>query len=214
MLTIPATGAVRRIKTTAAYHLLPLFRTAASSSVCKENPGMKASQPAGTPGSGGPSSHQPNFNTLPHSAVDPVGHSPDTPPPPLSAPYFPAGSAKPKPPPPPLDPSGSAKPPPPLDPSGSAKPLPTAAAAYSEIPQPPGLPFLRNMVQLLWAENTVHMDRFHGRLKNQYGDIYRQATLSRHSAVIQNIDQLNSNDAFYCLSLRQKSWEVNEGNLP
>jgi hypothetical protein len=51
----------------------------------------------------------------------------------------------------------------------------TAAAAYSDIPQPPGLPFLRNMVQLLWAENTVHMDRFHGRLKDQYGDIYRQA---------------------------------------
>jgi hypothetical protein len=165
-----------RIKTTAAYHLLPLFRTAASSAVCQENPGMKASPPGS-----GPSSHQtpivPNFNPPPLSAPDPVQHSPGTPPPPRSAPYFFAGSAKPKP--PPLDPSGSAKPPqpPPLDPSGSAKPLSTVAAAYSEIPQPPGLPFLRIMVQLLWAENTVHMDRFHGRLKDQYGDIYRQARI-------------------------------------
>jgi hypothetical protein len=157
MLTIRASEAVCRIKTTAAYHLLPL-RTAATSSVCQEKPGMKASPP----GNGSPSSRQPpiiqNVNPPPSppSAPDPVQHSPGTLPPPRSAPYFPAGSAKPKPPP-------------------LGKPLPTAAAAYSEIPQPPGLPFLRNMVQLLWAENTVHMDRFHGRLKDQYGDIYRQA---------------------------------------
>jgi hypothetical protein len=169
MLTIRAPAAMCRIKTTAAYHLLPHFRTAATSSVCQEEPGRKASPPAVPPGSGGPGSHQPpiipNFNPPPPpplSAPDPVQHSPGTPPPPRSAPYFPAGSSKPKP--PPLDPSGSAKP-----------PLSTAAAPYSEIPQPPGLPLLRNMVQLLWAENTVHMDRFHGRLKDQYGDIYRQA---------------------------------------
>jgi hypothetical protein len=162
---------MRRIKTTAAYHLLPLFRTAATSAGRQESPGMKASPPGS-----GPSVHQPplipNVNPPPPpplSVPDPVEHSPGTPPPQRSAPYFPAGSLKPKPPP-------------------LAKPLPTAAAAYSEIPQPPGLPFLRNMVQLLWAENTVHMDRFHGRLKDQYGDIYRQAwaTLSFHSAVIQN----------------------------
>jgi hypothetical protein len=163
MLTLRAPEVMRRIKTTAAYHLLPLFRTAATSSVCQEKPGMKASPP---------SSHQPpispNFNPPPPplSAPDPVQHCPGTPPPldsppPRSAPYFSAGSSKPP-------------PPPPLDPSRSAKPLSTAAAPYSEIPQPPGLPFLRNMVQLLWAENTVHMDRFHGRLKDQYGDIYRQ----------------------------------------
>ncbi len=152
MLTIRVSEAVRRIKTTASHHLLPLFRTAAASSVCQEKPGMKASPPGS-----GPSSHQPpiipNFNPPP--PPPPPLSAPD-PTPPRSTPFFPAGSAKPKPPP-------------------LAKPLPTAAAAYSEIPQPPGLPFLRNMVQLLWAENTVHMDRYHGRLKDQYGDIYRQA---------------------------------------
>ncbi len=166
MLTIRASAAVCRIRTTAAYHLLSLCRTAATSSICQEKPGMKAS----TPGSG-PSSHQPpispNFNPPPPpplSAPDPVEHSPGTPPS-RSAPYFPAGSAKPKPP-------------------SLAKPLPTAAAAYSEIPQPPGLPFLRNTVQLMWAENTVHMDRFHGRLKDQYGDIYRQARGLRLVAIL------------------------------
>jgi hypothetical protein len=110
-------------------------------------------------------------------------YMPDPNPPPPGAPsappspVLPPTPGEPELPPPyiPPAPSELVEPPPPAPPvpSGSYACKAAAAAPYVAIPRPPGVPLLRNMLQLLSKENIAHLDRFHGQLKDKYGGIYR-----------------------------------------